>query len=516
MECPRCGARDVTTPACPRCGVIVAKALARPARPAPAVVPPAPVAEDDDDGGGNRKAWAAVVAVAVLLGLGVYDRKVARPRRAAEARAAEERALDGDVSAPGQATADIPRPPRIATASVAPPTTAQVTAQVEGLSRADRDQVDALVRHINRRGPMSASDVSGAEQLFAAHPGEGSLADLLETVLVSAADADRRRRDFASAAARLRRAAEVRPASLRARALLADVLTEAGDWAGAEAAARDALALDRGNLAAWQSLGYALMRLDRNREAAEVLRQGLEVRDDPTLKGLLAKIEGGMRAEQGMTEQQLAHFHVRYDGAAHEGVGREILRVLERHYATLTGTLDHQPASTIPVILFSREAYYDASGAPAWSGGVYDGLDGRIRIPIGGLTESLTPDMEGTLIHELTHAFVADRTRGVAPREIHEGLAQYMEGKRSATQYSGKALTALADGRVRGVAGFYYAALSYVEHLMATRGMGGMNELLRAMGETGNVDAAFRQVHGGTYQESRARWAEQLRRQHGS
>ena len=47
-----------------------------------------------------------------------------------------------------------------------------------------------------------------------------------------------------------------------------------------------------------------------------------------------------------MTEQQLAHFHVRYDGAAHEGVGREILRVLERHYATLSGTLDHQPAST--------------------------------------------------------------------------------------------------------------------------------------------------------------------------
>ena len=74
--------------------------------------------------------------------------------------------------------------------------------------------------------------------------------------------------------------------------------------------------------------------------------------------------------------------------------------------------------NTIPVILFTREGYYDASGAPAWSGGVYDGIDGRIRIPIGGLTASLTPDMDETLIHELTHAFVADRTRGVAPREV--------------------------------------------------------------------------------------------------
>src|SRR6185503_2734557 len=117
-------------------------------------------------------------------------------------------------------------------------------------------------------------------------------------------------------------------------------------------------------------------------------------------------------------------------GQEHEGVGREILRALERHYATLASTLDHQPAASIPVILFSGQAYYDAAGAPAWSGGAYDTLDGRIRIPIGGLTPSLTPDMDGTLIHELTHAFVADRSRGVAPREIQEGLAQYMEGKR--------------------------------------------------------------------------------------
>ena len=155
------------------------------------------------------------------------------------------------------------------------------------------------------------------------------------------------------------------------------------------------------------------------------------------------------------------------------------------------------------MILFSREGYYDASGAPAWSGGVYDTLDGRIRIPIGGLNESLTPDMEETLIHELTHAFVADRTRGIAPREIHEGLAQYMEGKRSANMAAGKYLTALADGRIGGVGGFYLAALSYVEYLVATRGMGGINDLLRAMGETGDVDDAFKQVHGGTYHDSR-------------
>ena len=52
--------------------------------------------------------------------------------------------------------------------------------------------------------------------------------------------------------------------------------------------------------------------------------------------------------------------------------------------------------------------------------------------------------------------------------------------------------------------------------LVANRGMGGMNDLLRAMGETGNVDAAFKQVHGGSYRETLEAWAERLRRQHGS
>jgi hypothetical protein len=217
-----------------------------------------------------------------------------------------------------------------------------------------------------------------------------------------------------------------------------------------------------------------------------------------------------------MSERHLAHFNVRYDGDEHEAVGREVLRALERHYMTLAATMDHQPAAAIPVVLFTRQGYYDASGAPAWAGGNFDGMDGKIRIPIGGLTASLSPDMDGTLIHELTHAFIYDRSRGVAPREVHEGLAQYMEGKRSATDASPRYLAALADGRIAGVGAFYLAALSYVEHLIAVRGMGGMNDLLREMGETGDRDEAFRRVHGQTYDESRRGWAQQLRKQYGS
>jgi hypothetical protein len=258
------------------------------------------------------------------------------------------------------------------------------------------------------------------------------------------------------------------------------------------------------------------MRQDRNAEAADALQAAQDVQADDATRALLARIRKGMDDEKGMTEQQLSHFHVRYDGDTHDAVGREILRALERHYATLTATLDHQPAAAIPVILFTREGYYNASGAPVWSGGIYDGIDGRIRIPIGGLSASLTPDMDGTLIHELTHAFVADRTRGVAPREIQEGLAQYMEGKRLASELTDDQMRAFADGRLGGVGGFYLGALSFVEQLVAERGMGGMNDLLKAMGETGDVDEAFKKVQGRGYAAARSDWMGRLRQQHGS
>jgi hypothetical protein len=43
-----------------------------------------------------------------------------------------------------------------------------------------------------------------------------------------------------------------------------------------------------------------------------------------------------------------------------------------------------------------------------------------------------------------------------------------------------------------------------------------MNDLLKAMGETGDRDQGFERVHGHNYQESRKIWAQHLRQQYGS
>jgi hypothetical protein len=91
-----------------------------------------------------------------------------------------------------------------------------------------------------------------------------------------------------------------------------------------------------------------------------------------------------------------------------------------------------------------------------------------------------------------------------------------MEGKRCDTLLGAEGMRALADGRVPGVYGYYAGALSFVEYLVALRGVGGINDLLAQMAETGNTEDAFRAVHGRGHDEMRRQWKERLKQQYGS
>jgi len=438
----------------------------------------------------------AIVLVAVCSVAGWRSLRRPEPRPAL--------ATEGRPSRSEASPATEPPPPTMAPAVAVPAEAMKVEAA--GMSDEDRQKAEALA---HRMPGVTYADISVAEQLFSRHPGE--LRGLLEATLLNVADGERRRRRFTDAAVLLQRAVSVETERARPALSLMNTLTEAGDWAGAEAAARTALAREPRNADAWYGLAYALMRQDRNKEAAEAVRTALEIRPDSTAQALLDRVSKGMADERGMTEQQLSHFHVRYDGEAHDDVGREILRALERHYATLVSALDHRPQATIPVILFSSQAYYDATGAPGWAGGHYDGTDGRIRVPIGGLTRDLSPYMDATLLHELTHAFVEDRTRGVAPRHVHEGLAQVMAGQGPIARLTPDDVRRFADGRSQHPSAYYTCALSFVQYLVAIRSMGGMNDLLKAMGESGDVDDAFRRVFGQDHKATLEAWVQRMR-----
>jgi tetratricopeptide (TPR) repeat protein len=500
MSCPRCGQADVHTPACPQCGVILAKVRAPRARPSPA---PAASRSGAASSAARGGILATIVGLVVVGGFFVA-RRAPTP--------AEPAAAPPASATPMPETVDLP--PSLATIVPSPPPAAAFHPATSVLPDADAQTLVLLAGRLQVRARISDPDLLAGEALLRRQPGEPAAKALLEALLVAVAAQDRAERQPEKAARRFRRVIELRPDAIPPRAGLVAVLLEASDWTGAEAAARDLLSRDPRHPEALRALGFALMRQDRNREAQEALRASLEGLEDPSTRALFERVQKAQTDERGMTEQHLAHFNVRYDGGSHEEVGREILRALERHFATLARTFDHQPGTTVPVVLFAQQSFFDATGAPFWSGGQYSHFDGRITIPIGGLTSALTPTLDDVLIHELTHAFVADLSRGVAPRDVQEGLAQYVEGKRVETELGPAGLQALSEGRLTEVWQFYYAALAFMEQLEAERGQGGINEMLRVMGETGSVDEGFRRVYGRDHTQAAQASADRIRLQH--
>jgi len=118
---------------------------------------------------------------------------------------------------------------------------------------------------------------------------------------------------------------------------------------------------------------------------------------------------------------------------------------------------------------------------------------------VQGLNE-VTPELSRVLKHELTHSFVGQKTLGHAPTWIQEGLAQWMEGKRSDRDAAGliaiyKSDPALGLRHFQGdwmkfsnaaVSAAYAWALANLEYIMQS---GGMNDVDRILDRLAAGDA---------------------------
>src|ERR1700742_2967568 len=169
---------------------------------------------------------------------------------------------------------------------------------------------------------------------------------------------------------------------------------------------------------------YGMVKLD---QAVAEWRRALAIAPDPEVMAALAKAERDRREEQNYRENESIHFTLHYDGNSEPELAKEILRALEMHFGSIESELNYTPPDSISVVLYTQQAFADITQAPAWVGALNDG---RIRVPVQGLNE-VTPELSRVLRHELTHSFIQQKTRGHAPTWIQEGLAQWMEGKRS-------------------------------------------------------------------------------------
>ena len=96
----------------------------------------------------------------------------------------------------------------------------------------------------------------------------------------------------------------------------------------------------------------------------------------------------------------------------------------EAAYARLEGQLGYRPRAPVTVVLYGEQEFRDVTRVHAGADGVFDG---KIRLPIGA-TPPPGAALERLIVHEYAHAAIHDLSRGRAPRWLHEGLAQPLEG----------------------------------------------------------------------------------------
>lgn len=272
--------------------------------------------------------------------------------------------------------------------------------------------------------------------------------------------------------------------------------------------AREATRISPESAEAFLLLGYAYYRNDRNREAITALKKSVQLRPDERAQTLLERVERESKTEADFREQESSHFTLRYEGShAPDALRQQILEVLEQDYRDLAGDLGAAPRSVF-VSLYTDQAFFDVTHAPAWTAALNDG---KIRIPTSGIT-TVTPELAHVLRHELTHSFVLEITHGRTPTWLNEGIAQIEEGRTTA-EIGPRLASLYASGRQiplnqleGGFQGYssneayvaYAESLAAVEYLRTTYGMSDLARLLQRLGESQSAESALRStIHGG-------------------
>jgi tetratricopeptide (TPR) repeat protein len=267
---------------------------------------------------------------------------------------------------------------------------------------------------------------------------------------------------------------------------------------------------------------YGMNKLD---QAVVEWKRALALRPDAEVQAALAKAQRDMREEETYRENESSHFVLRYSGAEEPGLAREVLRVLEMHFSAIESELNFTPPDSIGVVLYTQQAFADITRAPGWVGALNDG---RIRVPVQGLT-SLTPELSRVLKHELTHSFIQQKTHGRAPTWIQEGLAQWMEGKRSSENanalvqnYDQKFVVPLSElepswMRLSGdQAEYAYAwALANMEYIVQADGMGDVERILNQIAAGGTTESAVKEVLHSDYDDLMQSTINYLRKTYG-
>jgi tetratricopeptide (TPR) repeat protein len=369
---------------------------------------------------------------------------------------------------------------------------------------------DEVAREAVRGGAINLGFLSRLESEASANPTPTAIARVV-TAETAAAQFEISVGDFRRAADHYNTASRHAPDNVSLLLASAYVQLRRNEYTAALDLLNHARRLERDSPDVAKLSGWAYYGLNRVDDAVTEWKRALSLRPDVDVQHALEKAEHDAREEATYREGETAHFRLRYNGAAAPELARDVLRTLETQFAAISYALNYTPPEPIGVILYTNQSFMDITRAPNWAGALNDG---RMRIPVEGLVK-VTDELARVLKHELAHSFLMQKTSGRCPVWLQEGIAQYMEGKRSrsaamrlSSDYEKHMEFSLASYETSWLnlpsdtAGRAYAwSLATVEAMVSIYGMDDIQRILERITAQSATENALRAVLHDSYED---------------
>jgi tetratricopeptide (TPR) repeat protein len=224
---------------------------------------------------------------------------------------------------------------------------------------------------------------------------------------------------------------------------------------------------------------------------------------------LLEKVEREQRAEAGFRRDITPRFVVKYPESHDPEARRAIMAQLEAAAERVGLMLAYAPQQRTTVVLYEHPEFRSVTRAHAWTSGLFDG---KIRLLVGPVRPPAR-ELARVVVHEYAHAAIHELSRGRAPRWLHEGLAQVLEGATpdpllrvpgGLTLAGVEALAGESDP-LRARTG-YDIALWIVSDLLDRGGIEAIRELLERLGAGETIAEAMPRIYGLRAAELELQW----------
>lgn len=237
---------------------------------------------------------------------------------------------------------------------------------------------------------------------------------------------------------------------------------------------------------------YNSDELQKSLEVSSIL---LDLAYSPELMEFQSQVKRELGGNKTRLSESSDHFKAIYDGYEHGQVDRKVLAIMEDAYRDIGQQLGYYPSASLTVVLDTKESFHDITRSPRWSAAVF--MDGRVRIPVGGIETFDGGEIRRILYHEYTHALIYSITTK-CPRWLHEGLAEYFS--RGPSAISGKPglplhviEAAFYSHDIRTVLVAYTESARAVKALVDQYGLYTVKLYIQALSEGMAPDTAFKE-----------------------